>query len=320
MKRAKPSTSNSSISKAKLREVRSRADLLDLQRSMAGAIFRPLTPAWRMQTNLPDGNNLRAAASEFIKPNDRLTSFERLEIYNRQYWFRLLDCLYEDYPGLLAVLGERRFLRCVRAYLARYPSDSFALRDLGSRLEQFLRDEPQWSGPRQALALDMVRFEWAQVVAFDGPSKPPITTDQILDTPADSLRLGLQPYLSLLKLDYAVDDFVVALKQRATDGLRGEASNAFDSAPKAVRRKQRLRLPARSRVFLAVHRHENRLYFKRLEAEAFALLTALSRGVTLADACIEAISSSGKSEVNWPPKIQAWFQNWAALGWLCRAK
>ena len=263
---------------------------------------------------------MRAAASEFIKPNDRLSSFERLEIYNRQYWFRLLDCLYEDYPGLLAVLGEKQFLRCVRAYLACYPSDSFALRDLGSRLEQFLRDEPQWSGPHQALALDMVRFEWAQVVAFDGASKPPITTDEILDTPSDKLRLGLQPYLSLLKLDYEVDDFVIALKQRATDGLRGEASNAFDSAPKAVRRKKRIRLPARSRVFLAVHRHENRLYFKRLEAEAFAILTALGRGASVADACMEVLSSSGESEVNWAPKLQAWFQNWAALGWLCRAK
>jgi hypothetical protein len=320
MKRAKPSTSNSSSSKAKSREVRSKADLLDLQRSMASAIFRPLTPAWRMQARLAGGNNMRAAATEFIKPNDRLSSFERLEIYNRQYWFRLLDCLYEDYPGLLAVLGERRFLRCVRAYLVRYPSDSFALRDLGSRLEQFLRDEPQWSGPHQALALDMVRFEWAQVVAFDEASKPPITTDEILDTPSDKLRLGLQPYLSLLKLDYAVDDFVIALKQRATDGLRGEASNAFDSAPKATRRKQRIRLPARSRVFLAVHRHENRLYFKRLEPGAFAILAALSRGESIADACMEVLSSSGESENNLAPQLQAWFQNWAALGWLCRAK
>jgi hypothetical protein len=320
MKRAKPSNSNSSSSRPKLREVRSRADLLALQRSMASAIFRPLTPAWRMQTSLPDGNKMHAVATEFIKPNDRLSSFERLEIYNRQYWFRLLDCLYEDYPGLLAVLGERRFLRCVRAYLARYPSDSFALRDLGSRLEQFLREEPHWSGPHQALALDMVLFEWAQVVAFDAPSKTPITTDQILDTPSDKLHLSLQPYLSLLQLDYAVDDFVIALKQRATDGLRGEASNAFDSAPKAVQRKQRIRLPARTPTYLAVHRHENRLYFKRLEAEAFAILTALSRGVSVADACMEVISSSDESEVDWAPKIQAWFQNWAALGWLCRAK
>ncbi len=28
---------------------------------------------------------------DFIKPNDRLTSFERLEIYNRHYWFRVLS-------------------------------------------------------------------------------------------------------------------------------------------------------------------------------------------------------------------------------------
>ena len=287
---------------------------------MASAIFRPLTPAWRMQTRPPDETNMGAEASEFIKPNDRLSSFERLEIYNRQYWFRLLDCLYEDYPGLLAVLGEKRFLKCVRAYLVRHPSDSFALRDLGSRLEQFLCDEPEWSGRRQALALDMVRFEWAQVVAFDGPSRPPITTDQILDIPPDKLRLGLQPYLSLLKLGHAVDDFVIALKQRSTDGLRGEASNAFDSAPKAAPRKKRVHLPARAQIYLAVHRHENRLYFKRLEAEAFAILTSLRQGATVADACIEAISSHHDKDVNWPSRIQAWFQNWAALGWLCRAK
>jgi hypothetical protein len=320
MKRLRPSNSSNNSSKPKLREVRSRADLLGLQRAMASAIFRPLTPRWRMQNQLEDGRDARAEVSEFIRPNDRLTSFERLEIYNRQYWFRLLDCLYEDYPGLLAVLGERRFLKCVRAYLARYPSDSFALRDLGSRLEQFLLEEPRWSSPREALALDMVRFEWAQVVAFDAASKPAITTDDILDTPPEKLRLELQPYLSLLKLHYAVDDFLIALKKRATDGLRGEASNAVESAPKATRRKKRLRLPARADVYLAVHRHDNRLYFKRLEPEAFAILSSLKRGMTVADACLEAISSSDRTDADWAPRIQGWFQNWAALGWLCRGR
>ena len=287
---------------------------------MAGAIFRPLTPHWRMQGRLDDGRNLRAEASEFIKPNDRLSSFERLEIYNRQYWFRLLDCLYDDYPGLLAVLGERKFLKFATAYLARYPSDSFALRELGARLEQFLRDEPHWSAPREALALDMVRFEWAQVVAFDGLSKPPITTDEILDTPPEKLRLELQPYLSLLALRYAVDDFLIALKKRTTDGLRGEASNAVESAPKATARKKRIRLPARADIHLAVHRHDNRLYFKRLEPEAFAILSALNRGVTVENACVEAITSSKRSDGDWAARIKGWFQNWAALGWLCRAK
>ena len=49
---------------------------------------------------------MRAVASELIKPNDRLTSFERLEIYNRQYWFRILSGFAEDFPGLRAVSGQ----------------------------------------------------------------------------------------------------------------------------------------------------------------------------------------------------------------------
>ena len=51
---------------------------------MAGAIFRPLNARWRMQRQSEDGRNLRVEAAEFIRPNDRLSSFERLEIYNRQ--------------------------------------------------------------------------------------------------------------------------------------------------------------------------------------------------------------------------------------------
>ena len=87
-------------------------------------------------------------------------------------------------------------MKLATAYLARYPSDSYTLRDLGNRLEQFLQEEPQWSAPRQELARDMVRFEWAQVVAFDGPAKPAVTPDDILDTPLSKLQLDLQPYLS----------------------------------------------------------------------------------------------------------------------------
>jgi hypothetical protein len=257
-------------------------------------------------------------AAEFIKPNDRLSSFERLEIYNRQYWFRVFDCLYDDYPGLRAILGERKFMKLATAYLARYPSNSYTLRDLGNRLEQFLQEEPQWSAPRQELARDMARFEWAQVVAFDGPAKPPVTPDDILDTPPSKLRLGSQPYLTLLELDYAVDDFLIAVKKRESDALRGEASNAVQSAPKAAKRRKRIRPPKREKVYLAVHRHDNMLYYKRLDPEAFAILTALDRGVTVEDACAEAVTASDRANIDWAAQIKEWFDNWSALGWFCR--
>ncbi len=109
---------------------------------MATAIFRPLTARDRMQERWSDGSSTSAVAAQFIKPNDRLSSFERLEIYNRVYWFRVLDCLYDDYPGLRAIVGEKKFMRLATAYLAKYPSVSFTLRNLGQRLEQFLREEP----------------------------------------------------------------------------------------------------------------------------------------------------------------------------------
>jgi Putative DNA-binding domain len=285
---------------------------------MVGALFRPLTPQWRMQKRWTDGSRMHDIAAEFIKPNDRLSSFERLEIYNRQYWFRVLDCLYDDYPGLRAIVGERKFLKLITAYLTRHPSDSYTLRDLGNRLEQFLRQEPYWAAPRENLAIDMARFEWAQVVAFDGPSNPPVTPDDILDTSSAKLRLGLQPYLSLLDLDYAVDDFLIAVKKRESDVLRGEASNAVQSAPKVPKRRKPIRLPKREKVYLAVHRHDNMLYYKRLDSEAFAILTALSRGAAVEDACAEAVTASDRTNIDWPAHIKEWFDDWSALGWFCR--
>ncbi|MEP6821367.1 MAG: DNA-binding domain-containing protein [Chthoniobacterales bacterium] len=287
---------------------------------MASAVFRPLTDDDRMQPRWTDGGETTAVAESFIKPNDRLSSFERLEIYNRVYWFRVLDCLYDDYPGVRAIVGETKFMDLATAYLAKYPSASFTLRNLGSRLEQFLREEPQWIAPNEELVLDMTRFEWAQVVAFDDAALPKITSDEVLDTPPAKLRLGLQPYLSLLALNYPVDKFFLAVQKREVDVLRDEASNTFDAMPQMKKRKRTTRLPRRARVWLAVHRFDNTLYYKRLEPEAFALLKNLRDGKTVEKACVDAISETTRPNVDWPGRITAWFNDWSSLGWFCQSE
>ncbi len=280
---------------------------------MTTALFRPLTAQSRMQKRWPDGRKTAAVAATFIKPNDRLTAFERLEIYNRQYWFRVLDCFYEDYPGLRAVLGERAFLRLAEAYLVEYPSASFTLRNLGSRLEKFLREKPELAGKKPDLALDVARFEWAQIVAFDEAALPPCDTAEISGIEPGRLRLKLQPYLTLLALDYPVDDFVISVKKH--EALRGEASQAMDSAPKG-QKLNKVPLPKREKVFVAVHRHQNAVYYQRLEPEAFTLLRALDQGVPLAAACARAFRRASP-KIDWPAKLGKWFENWSALGWFC---
>lgn len=299
------------------RKIASRADLKELQRFMAQALLRPLNKENQMQRTWKDGRSMEEVAASFIKPNDRLTSFERLEIYNRQYWFRVLDCFYDDYAGLRAVLGEKKFVRLAEAYLIKYPSASFTLRNLGSRLDRFLQEEPEWVAPHRDMALEMVRFEWAQIVAFDGETLPILGPAEIQKAKPSRLKLGLQPYLSFLELHYAVDDFSIAIKRQ--DALRGEASNAFESAPK-VRKGKKVRLPKREKtpLYVAVQRYDNALYYKRLEPEAYRLLLAIRNGATLTQACDQALRHVAQNAEAWSPRIQAWFANWSGLGWFCR--
>jgi len=295
-------------------EVNSLAALRDLQRVMAGAMFLPLTAQNGMHPRWPDGRKMEDVVSEYIKPNDRLTSFERWEIYTRSYWFRILDCFHDDFPGLRAVLGPRAFVRLAEAYLAKYPSVSFTLRNLGSRLEKFLREEPQWAGNKLDLALDVARFEWAQVTAFDDAALPPLHIDELLGADPAKLRLGLQPYITLLALEFPVDDFMLAVKKH--DALRSEASNAKTSAPKITRAKK-VALPRREKTYVAVHRHDNALYYKRLTPESFALLKALRKGCTVGEACARAVKKASPA-ADWPTQIKTWFQNWSSLGWFCK--
>ena len=298
--------------------VASTSELAGLQRAMWRVISRPLTADSRMQRRWSDGRPTSAVAAQIAKPNDRLTSFERLEIYNRMYWFRLLDCLYDDCPGLRAVLGDKKFTALCEAYLVKYPSASFTLRNLPGRLERFIKAEPRYTRPHTALCLDLARFEWARVEVFDTAARPVFTPDDLLDIPAarqGKLKLALQPYLQLLRLDYPVDDFLLALKREA-ELLRGEASNA--PAARRKRRGRKTRLPARARTHVAIHRLDGQIFFKKLEPAAYRILTALRDGATLEQALAAGVPRGKRSPADWAARVRTWFALWMELRWLCR--
>ena len=289
--------------------------LRQLQRTMARAVMQPLTASERMQRRAPDGGPMKRYASRFIKPNDRLTSFERLEIYNRQYWFRVLSALMEDFPGLRAVLGERRFDAMAKAYLIANPSRSFTLRDLGSRMESWLRKNSKWAGKNQALALDIARLEWADIEAFDGKAEAALRPEDISSADGANLKLTLQPYVRLMSFRYPVDDLLLEVRKEDED--TDFASNTFTER----RKRKRVRAVAKlkpAQIFLAVHRIDYSVYFRRLDQEEYSILTALQRGSTLGAAIDAAFRKSAVAPDQRPVQVQTWFQTWAALGWFCR--
>src|SRR5712692_4301000 len=253
--------------------------LLQLQRRMAHAIMQPLAGSDRIAPKTDAG---------FIKPNDRLASVERLEIYSRSYWFRVLDSLYDDFPGLRAVLGQRAFHRLSRAYLAYCPSRSFTLRNLGSRLEEWLQRNSQYSGNRHGLSLDMVRLEWAHIEAFDNAAKKALGPEDLLEL-GPGFRTRLQPYIRLLALHYPVDDLRIHVNRVSED--RGAASNAFlkQKHRNLMSRVSRLKP---ERIFLAVHRLNFTVFYRRIDAEEYRLLRALRDRQPIGRAIRDAFENS----------------------------
>ncbi len=254
--------------------------LAELQRQMAADIMQPLAGA--------DDELAPRTKAAYIAPNDRLTSRERLEIYSRSYWYRLIDSIYEDYPGLRAVLGVRGFDRLVRAYLADCPSRSFSMRDLGSRLEAWLRENPEQAGARFPMALDMARLEWAHIEAWDSAAVEPLSTADVAGLNCDS-RIGLQPHIRLLDLQFPVDDIRIRV-------------NAEGESRPIRRRRPTPR-------WMAVHRSHLSVFYKIISEPEFRILAAIRDGHTLG----EAIESAGAASAT---DIQVWFKTWAELGWL----
>lgn len=127
---------------------------------------------------------------------------ERLDIYANMYFYRLLDCLEEDFPKTRRALGTDRFHNLVTDYLLAHPSGHPSLRFLGRRLPDFLdghrlRDEAPWIA-------DLARLEWARADLFDAADAPALRRETLAGLPperAGDARFPLIPAFRLLRLE-----------------------------------------------------------------------------------------------------------------------
>jgi Putative DNA-binding domain len=290
-------------------------NLLELQRRMSQDVTRPLTDDFAMQATTEQGLPSAEVAAGYIKPNSLLTSFERLEIYNRQYWFRVIAAVSEDFPALNVVLGPEKFDSLVLAYLRENPSTSFSLRNLGARLPAWLASYPDLGGSQHALAVDVARLEWAYIEAFDGASVVPLGWADFADLGTDS-TLRLQPHLQLLDLQYPVDELVLAVRKLTPE------IDIVSNAVSARRQTSDVALPevTRSSVYLAVHRFEDSVYYRRIDREEFLLLADLRDGDSIATAIGRAFEGSKLALELQAAKVQDYFAHAAELGWFCSPK
>jgi hypothetical protein len=143
--------------------------------------------------------------SFLVRPDARLGPVERLDIYADMYFYRLRDCLVEDFPKLAARIGDARFHNLATDYLLAHPSTHFSLRQLGSSLPGFLRTHPL---EREFPALaDLASLEWARVDVFDDADAAPLSKQELLEaggSAPEKFAVALIPSARLLRVDAAV--------------------------------------------------------------------------------------------------------------------
>lgn len=315
-------------------------DLLAMQRAFLAALREPLLGEGRLATALParpgePSRGFLATATRYMATSRTtgtaeqagaahdgpcLQPAERLDLYHRQYWYRVLDSLEEDFPALKSLLGDDRFRTLMEDYLEATPSRSATLRHLGSQLASYLAASPHLAGRHAVAAHELAQLEYALCLAFEAGEREPASREQL-----ERGILTLQPHVQPFALRTGAD----LLWKHATGGGAAPGLPAPMAAPQR---------------FVVVYRDGFEPTMEAVDARAFRLLSVLHEGSTLADAIERsgladdaAPARGGRTESRSPASptddpdpdaaasageedaaalITRWFATWTSRGWL----
>lgn len=204
--------------------------------------------------------------------DERADALSRLDIYASMYFYRLKDALAEDFPNLVAHLGQDRWHDLVTDFVLAHPSTRPSLRWVGEPLPAFLASHPL-SGTRPYLS-DLAALEWARSDVFQQLDTPPLDRAALGAVPPEAWAgLTLLPIAALHVVRARWN--VAALWRRLEDGEAVEPGS----------------VEARDQAIL-VWRLDLVVHHRSLEEDEARALEALVARATFAEVC-EAIAGGG---------------------------
>jgi len=284
-------------------------DLTQIQRWMQSVIMHPggVLPGIQSDEAQAHIKMQSAEIESVIAPSLQQNSVERLEIYARAYYARLLECLRAEFPITVKALGDELFDQFAVSFLERYPSQSYTLDHLGARFPQYLAEtrpvDDETDTSWLDFLVDLARLEWNIAEVFDGPGAEGATLlgkDQILAIPPerwDQVRLVPVPCLRVIRLDFPVHDFYRALR------------NEQEAVP-----------PDRAETFLAITRRNYVVRHIPLSPGEAELLAALLAGTVVGNAIAGLKLPSDADLDAFAIDLRTWFHTWSAEGFFLRAK
>lgn len=244
--------------------------------------------------------SLPCGLESVIRGDGRLGAIERTQVYANMYFFRLLDCLAEDFPAVHSAVGHPSFHALATDYLTAHPSKHPSLRQLGRRLGDFLQTHAL--GRDRPWLADLARFEWALLEAFDAPDATPLAADVLRALPGDEwagLRLSLSPSLRVLRACAPVQQVWAAV---------AEGREAF--------------VPTAEPTALRVWREDLRVFHRTVDEVEDAALAATLDNATFGGVCeaVAAIAGEDDAAGRTVNVLQRWFADALVVGYATDAR
>lgn len=282
------------------------AELKNRQEWFASIITTPLQSDSSIAPTAPSGNTIESETSRFICPSPTLEPWQRIQIYNQQYWWRLLKILQNVYPMVTRLFGYEGFNKFIAVpYLLKYPSNHWSVDHVGYRLPQWIEEE--YTDEDKEVVYDAACVDLAIDRTFTYGTLKPIDLAQLPGEDALSEMLNrkifLQPWVTLFELKYDLFRFRDALLEEEVEHW---IENDFPDLPQGQKN-----------YYYVVYRNENgNVNWDQLSSAEYLILKGFKKGATLQQACDSLEQKEKELAEEAAAHIHFWFQDWTLRNWL----
>ncbi|MCB1111676.1 MAG: putative DNA-binding domain-containing protein [Chlamydiales bacterium] len=279
--------------------------LLQIQNWFADVITQPIDQESRINPIAPSGITIEKEAPKFIVPSPTLQPWQRIQIYNQQYWWRLLGVLQDTYALTVRLFGYREFNEKIAIpYLVKHPPHHWSLDALGDHLPEWVHDA--YHENDKPLISEAVAIDHAFNHAFTAAEYTPINrlsvTKQSDFSELLNQKVFLQPHLHLFKLTYDLFPFRAQMLDESPDYWVDH-----DFPP----------LDKEGPYYYALYRNEeNMICWKTIAQGEHALLHRFRNGTTIEKACQWLEKQDDQLYNEAAEKLHIWFQEWTIRHWL----
>jgi hypothetical protein len=281
--------------------------LKNAQQWFGSIIGRPIDIDSQMMPISPSGQPMEEEACDYIAPSPTLRPAERIQLYNQQYWWRLLSTLQETFPLATRLFGYDDFnQRLAIPYLVKYPPNHWSLAFLGERFVSWVEEE--YHEDDRSLVHDAIHVDWAFCHSFCVRQLEPIlsTTLPKEGDPSSLLdrTIYLQEHIHLFDLKYDLFAFRVEFLEQPPEYW---LDNEF---PPLKKEKDK-------RFYFVLFRDvRNNIAWKEIPETAFRLLQLFRQGTTIEKACEWLEEQDTRLYDEAMQHLHLWFQEWIVYRWL----